>query len=170
MSQPLSRPVVVAFGSDLGDRRAAILAAARDVGLLLSAFTLSPLIETMPVGAGLERDPLYLNAVGVGLSAESPRALLTALLAIEHAAGRTRPYPNAPRVIDLDLILAGDDVIDVPGLRVPHPRFRERQFVLEPLAMIAPDLVDPVTGLSVDALWRRLLESTGSAIDPTKKG
>jgi 2-amino-4-hydroxy-6-hydroxymethyldihydropteridine diphosphokinase len=148
--------VVVAFGSNLGDRRSAILSAAAEVGRMLSNFRLSPLIETLPVGPGLEGDPLYLNAVGVGESAASARELLARLLAIEAAAGRTRPHPGAPRVIDLDLILAGDEVIDEPDLKVPHPRFRERGFVLEPLASLAPDLRDPVSGMTVDMLLRKL--------------
>ncbi len=75
----------------------------------------------------------------------SARALLEALLATEQARGRERPYANAPRTLDLDLILFGDAVLDEPGLTVPHPRFRERRFVLEPLAEIAPTLVDPVS-------------------------
>ena len=69
-----------------------------------------------------------------------PARLLDALLAIERDAGRERPYADAARTLDLDLILFGDAIIDEPGLTVPHPRFRERRFVLEPLAEIAPDL------------------------------
>jgi 2-amino-4-hydroxy-6-hydroxymethyldihydropteridine diphosphokinase len=80
--------------------------------------------------------------------------LLEALLSLEQAHGRIRTTPNAPRTLDLDLILYGDAVLDEPGLVVPHPRFRERLFVLEPLAEIANDLVDPATGLSVGELYR----------------
>ena len=80
------------------------------------------------------------------------RDLLTRLLAIEEERGRERPYPNAPRSLDLDLILFGDATIDEPGLVVPHPRFRERRFVLEPLAEIAADMKDPVTGKTVSEL------------------
>ncbi len=144
--------VVVAFGSNLGDRRQAIVDAARWVGDLLSGFTLSSIIETAPVGAGLEHDPPYLNAVGVGESDRPVRDVFEALRAIEARAGRTRPYPGAPRTLDLDLILAGNEVVDEGDLQIPHPRFRDRRFVLEPLAEIAPDLVDPVTGLSIRAL------------------
>ena len=151
----MGRIVAVAFGANLGDRRRAILDAAEQVAALLSRFKLSSLVETAPVGEGLEHDPPYLNAVGVGESALSARDVLDALRAIETAAGRTRPYPGAPRTLDLDLILAGDEVIEDADLRVPHPRFRERRFVLEPLAEIAPDLRDPVTGLTI----RELLEN-----------
>lgn len=155
MSNGVSRSIVVAFGSNLGDRRAQILTAATRVAGFLSNFRLSTLIETAPVGPGLEHDPPYLNAVGVGESALPARALLEALQAIEADAGRTRPYANAPRTLDLDLILVGEETAKEEGLAVPHPRFRDRRFVLEPLADIAPDLRDPVTGLTVRELLRR---------------
>ena len=101
--------------------------------------------------------------------AESSRSLLDALRGIEDRSGRMRSRVGAPRTLDLDLILAGDDVIEEPDLRVPHPRFRERQFVLEPLAAIAPDLRDPVTGRSIEDLWQRLREGK-PAVVPAKKG
>ena len=148
--------VVVAFGANLGDRRAAILSAAEAVGQFLSNFTLSDIIETAPVGAGLEEDPPYLNAVGVGEADRPVREIFERLRAVEHEAGRTRPFPGAPRTLDLDLILAGDTVIDEGDLQVPHPRFRERLFVLDPLVAIAPGIVDPVTGLTIGALRDRL--------------
>jgi 2-amino-4-hydroxy-6-hydroxymethyldihydropteridine diphosphokinase len=150
----------VAFGSNLGDRRRAILAASERVRALLSDFTLSTLIETQPVGAGLEHDPPFLNAVGVGLSSAPATDLLRTLLAIEHDLGRTRPFAGAPRVIDLDLILVGDEVVQEPGVEVPHPRFRERRFVLEPLAQIDPEVRDPVSGKTARELLAQL-ERTG---------
>ena len=148
--------VVIAFGSNLGDRHTAIREAANKVAALLSSFRLSRIIETQPVGEGLENDPPYLNAVGVGESSFSPRELFRELRSIETAAGRTRPYPGAPRTLDLDLILAGDQIVEEADLQVPHPRFRDRLFVLQPLAAIAPDLDDPVTGLTVRELLRAL--------------
>jgi 2-amino-4-hydroxy-6-hydroxymethyldihydropteridine diphosphokinase len=148
--------IVVAFGSNRGDRRQQILEAADQVASFLSGFRLSPLIETAPVGPGTEGQPPYLNAVGVGESELPPAALLARLQAIEEAAGRTRPYPNAPRTLDLDLILYGNEILETNGLQVPHPRFRERRFVLEPLLTLAPDLRDPLTGLTVSELRAQL--------------
>jgi 2-amino-4-hydroxy-6-hydroxymethyldihydropteridine diphosphokinase len=99
--------------------------------------------------------PRYLNGVVVGETSLTARALLHELLAIEHAAGRTRPSPLAPRTLDLDLILFGDERIREAGLVVPHPRFRDRLFVLEPLAEVAPDWIDPDSGVAVSALLQR---------------
>ena len=85
----------------------------------------------------------------MGETSLSARDLLTMLLDIEKRFGRERPFPGAPRTLDLDLILYGDDIIDTPDLLVPHPRFRERRFVLEPLAELAPELRHPVTKKTV---------------------
>ena len=143
--------VAVALGSNLGDRRAHLEFAVSTLRTLLERLAVSSFHDTVPVGvSGLQ--PLYLNAAAVGDTTLGARALLDALLAIEAARGRERPHPNAPRTLDLDLILYGDAIIDEPGLIVPHPRFRERAFVLEPLAEVAPDFCDPVTGKSVREL------------------
>lgn len=150
------RPIVIALGSNLAARDANIRQAADALALVLDNFTLSPIIETAPVGAGLENDPPYLNAVGVGESARPVREIFMALRRIEGAAGRTRPYQGAPRTLDLDLILAGEEIVDDADLQVPHPRFRDRPFVLDPLAEIAPDLVDPVTRLTIRELRDRV--------------
>ena len=113
--------------------------------------------DTAPVGVSPDH-PRYLNGVVVGETSLSARELLDRLLAIEAAAGRTRPSPMAPRTLDLDLILFGDQKIEEPGLTVPHPRFRERLFVLEPLAEVAPDWIDPVTGCRINELLSALLQ------------
>ena len=86
----------------------------------------------------------------------APADLLAALLAIERERGRSVPHRHAARTLDLDLILYGDWVVNEPGLAVPHPRFRERRFVLAPLAEVAGEWVDPVTGKTVSALLRSL--------------
>jgi 2-amino-4-hydroxy-6-hydroxymethyldihydropteridine diphosphokinase len=148
--------VAIAFGANLGDRRAALDFAVERLSFI-SNLVVSDVIETEPEGEGLQDQPLFLNAVAIGETSLSAGELLDTLLSIEHAYGRARPFAGAPRTLDLDLILLGDTQIDAPGLQVPHPRFRERFFVLGPLAELAPDLTDPVTGLKVWELLRNLL-------------
>ena len=142
--------VAIALGSNLGDRVAHLTLAAEGLHRLLSEFRLSTFHETEPVGVSAQ--PRFLNAAAIGITSLSAGELLQQLLSLETAYGRERPYAGAPRTLDLDLILYGEDVIDEPGLHVPHPRFRDRAFVLEPLAEIAPDWRDPVTGMTVAEL------------------
>jgi 2-amino-4-hydroxy-6-hydroxymethyldihydropteridine diphosphokinase len=148
---------VVAVGSNLGDRRAAIRFAAERLSPLMQGLSSSEIVETEPEGEGLQDQPLYLNAVLVGETSLGARELLDRLLEIEADFGRTRPAPGAARTLDLDLVLFGDQTIDEPGLQVPHPRFRERFFVLGPLAELEPDLRDPVSGMRIWELLRALL-------------
>ena len=148
-----ARTVVVALGSNMGDRRAHLRGAIRQLRQLLADLRVSSMIETEPVG--VEPQARFLNAVAVGSSQRDPEALLTELQAIEAEHERERPYPGAPRTLDLDLILVGDLRLTRPGLDLPHPRFRERRFVLEPLVELLPDVVDPVTGLRA----RQLLDA-----------
>jgi 2-amino-4-hydroxy-6-hydroxymethyldihydropteridine diphosphokinase len=145
----------VALGSNLGDRRAHLEFAVARLSGILSHLRVSSLHETEPVGAP-DPQPHFLNAAAVGETTVSARELLAALLGIEQQRGRERPFPGARRTLDLDLVLFGDLVLEEPGLIVPHPRFRERRFVLEPLCEVAPQLRDPVTGETIAALLGRL--------------
>jgi 2-amino-4-hydroxy-6-hydroxymethyldihydropteridine diphosphokinase len=151
---PLTVFVAVAIGSNLGDREQYLRDAIAALTPVMSDLRVSSFHDTAPVGVG--EQPRFLNAAATGLTTLSARELLDALLAIEARLGRTRPHPGAARTVDLDLILYGDQIIEARNLTVPHPRFRERRFVLEPLAEIAPDLVDPVTGRTVRELMRGL--------------
>jgi len=148
-------PVAVALGSNLGDREATLVAALDALRGLIPDLRASTFHDTAPVGVRSPQ-PRYLNAAAVGTTALSARSLLDALLAIEQSFGRERSFQNAPRTLDLDLVLYGREVIDEPGLVVPHPRFRDRAFVLEPLVEIAPQMSDPVTGKSIEELLRSL--------------
>jgi len=151
--------IAIALGSNLGDREAQLRGAVTALGPILTHLRVSSFRETEPVGVPMPQ-PMFLNAAAVGESTLSAPAILDVLFAIEQGFGRERPYELAPRTIDLDLILYGDTVIDTPGLTVPHPRFRERRFVLEPLAEIAPDWIDPVTGKTVSELFAALRHSS----------
>jgi 2-amino-4-hydroxy-6-hydroxymethyldihydropteridine diphosphokinase len=136
-------PVAIALGSNIGDRSASLMFALLRLDEVIGDVHVSNFHETDPVGVGPQ--PKFLNGAVIGVTTLTPRVLLDALLAIERAAGRTRPFDGAPRTLDLDLILYGDTIIDEAGLQIPHPRFRERLFVLAPLAEIAADWIDPVT-------------------------
>jgi 2-amino-4-hydroxy-6-hydroxymethyldihydropteridine diphosphokinase len=146
--------VAIALGSNLGDREATLAFGVAALSEVLSHLQQSSWYDTAPVGV-FEEQPRYLNGVVVGETALDARALLDRLLAIEQQAGRTRRSANASRTLDLDLILFGEDRIEEPGLVVPHPRFRERLFVLEPLAEVAPGWIDPATRLTVSALLQQ---------------
>ena len=149
--------VAIALGSNLGDRDSTLTAAAAQLAAFLDRFHLSSRHDTAPVGVS-DAQPRYLNAAAVGFTRLDPRALLARLQDIERAFGRERSVPNASRTLDLDLILYGDLVLSEPGLTIPHPRFRDRAFVLAPLAEVAPDMVDPVTGRMVSELAAALDE------------
>jgi 2-amino-4-hydroxy-6-hydroxymethyldihydropteridine diphosphokinase len=158
------RIVAVALGSNLGDRLGHLLHARARLEALLTDLRFSSIRETSPVGVPDEQ-PSYLNAVAVGSSAATPRALLTALLDIERERGRERPYPNAPRTLDLDLLLVGDLIVAEPDLVLPHSRMAGRAFVLEPLLEIeelagpAPRWHHPVTGRTVEEMLQELTRS-----------
>jgi 2-amino-4-hydroxy-6-hydroxymethyldihydropteridine diphosphokinase len=147
--------VAVAIGSNLGDRRAHVEWAFERLASILHNVKVSTIAETEPVGV-TDVQPPFLNAVVVGTTSLGPRELLAELHALERQRGRERPYRWAPRTLDLDLVLHGDLILDEDDITLPHPRFRERRFVLEPLAEVAPEAVDPVTGKTVGELLAAL--------------
>jgi len=152
---PTPVSVVVALGSNLGDRRGHIQWAVGRLSEHLAGLRVSPLIETEPEGVAAPQPP-YLNAVAIGLTSLPPKALLDCLLQIERDRHRERLGFRSPRTLDLDLILYGSRVISEADLEIPHPRFRDRRFVLEPLVQVEPDLIDPVTGKTVSELLELL--------------
>jgi 2-amino-4-hydroxy-6-hydroxymethyldihydropteridine diphosphokinase len=136
----------VGIGSNLGDRethlRAAIDLLAAEEGIELVA--VSQLRETEPVGP-VKQGPFLNGAVQLTTDLP-PRQLLERLLAVEQRLGRVRAERFGPRTIDLDLLVYGEEVVEEPGLTLPHPRLHERRFALEPLAELAPGLVVPGRG------------------------
>ncbi len=137
----------VALGSNLGNPLDTVDAAIDTLAALRGSIfkAMSSLYRTAPVG--LKHQPDFINAVVALDTRLPPRELLDELFAVEARFGRERSVRNAPRTLDLDLVLYGDLVQDDPGLTLPHPRMHERAFVLMPLAEIAPGLVVPGRGL-----------------------
>lgn len=132
----------VALGANLGDPQRALRDAMDRLAMLpgTTVTARSSLYRTAPVGT---TGPDFINAVVEMRTGLTAPELLEALLSMETEAGRERPWPNAPRTLDLDLLLYGGARIESPRLTVPHPRMNERAFVLVPLAEIAPALVPP---------------------------
>jgi 2-amino-4-hydroxy-6-hydroxymethyldihydropteridine diphosphokinase len=135
----------VGLGANLGDPQAALQDALRRMAALPGTTLLrhSSVYRTAPVAA---YGPDFFNAVAEVDTALEPLPLLRALHGIEQAHGRERPYRNAPRTLDLDLLLVGDRVVDAAELTLPHPRLHQRAFVLVPLLELAPDIVHPTLG------------------------
>ncbi|MBL7090678.1 2-amino-4-hydroxy-6-hydroxymethyldihydropteridine diphosphokinase [Acidovorax sp.] len=154
--------VYVGLGANLGERQAALRKALAAIDELPSTrvMRVSPLYGSAPVDAG---GPDYLNAVAELTTTLAPQALLSALQTIELSAGRERPYRNAPRTLDLDILWFGDRVIDTPTLTVPHPRMAERAFVLRPLADLVPERVDAAVLQAVASQDIHQLEGSGWA-------
>lgn len=142
--------VFLSLGSNVGDRAAQLSAGACALTTLGQIISVSPVYETAPVGE--LNQPAFLNATVEIETALAPLGLLNAVKSIENALGRTPRSHWGPREIDIDLVLWGDTVLTSESLTLPHPEFRNRRFVLAPLADIAPDACDPVTGMRIDAL------------------
>ena len=152
----------VGLGANLGERETALRSALAAIGRLpgTRVTRVSPLYGSAPVDAG---GPDYLNAVTELTTTLAPQALLEALQTIERGAGRERPYRNAPRTLDLDILWFGGQIIDSPALTVPHPRMAERAFVLRPLADLAPDRVEAAWLQAVASQDIQRLEGPGWA-------
>jgi 2-amino-4-hydroxy-6-hydroxymethyldihydropteridine diphosphokinase len=143
----------IALGSNLGDSGTilhnALLMLDQTPGI--AVIQASSWYRTVPIGPP---QPDYLNGCAVLEVAQTPEELLVLLQSIELQFGRVRGERWGARTLDLDLIFYGDLVLDLPNLQVPHPRMRERAFVLIPLAEIAPDWIEPVSQKSIDQLVR----------------
>ena len=139
----MSERAAIALGSNIEDPEAQVTRAFDEISALPETRLIrrSRLHRTRPVGYADQPD--FVNAMALVETALEPRALLDALLAIEQKHGRKRTIPNGPRTLDLDIIVYGQRVIDEPGLKVPHPRAKEREFVMAPLKEVWPDVVIP---------------------------
>ncbi len=139
--QPKAR-VYLSLGSNLGDRAANLRAAIRSLaGARFHVLQVSSFYETEPVGY-LDQ-PWFLNCVVEGETTRQPLELLDSFRSLEMVFRSKKPFPNGPRILDIDILLYGDRSLDTPELQIPHPRMLERKFVLAPLAEIAPQLQHP---------------------------
>ena len=142
----MSSSVLIAAGSNLGDRALFLRRAIDELRQVIHVVRISAFIETDPVDAP---PPKYLNAVIAGYTDLPPASLLDALHAIETRLGRRRTTRNAPRVIDLDLILHSAHLVRTPALTLPHPRYLGREFVRGPLRELGLRWRDPATGVRI---------------------
>jgi 2-amino-4-hydroxy-6-hydroxymethyldihydropteridine diphosphokinase len=156
MAEPVT--AAIALGANLGDRESNIREALRllDAHDAIRVVRVSDLMENEAVGSPAEA-PSFLNGVALLETTLTPGELLAVLLDVERNLGRERGERNAPRTLELDLLLYGDRVIDQPGLQVPHPRMHERTFVLWPLLQVAPKAADPRTGEPYAEAYHRLI-------------
>jgi 2-amino-4-hydroxy-6-hydroxymethyldihydropteridine diphosphokinase len=143
MSSPES--VVIALGSNRGDRRRNLLRAIEELRRVITVVRVSSIHDTEPVDAP-QGSPRFLNMVIAGHTTLTPEQLLSHLLDIEHRLGRVRGARNAPRTIDLDLIFHGGNIRRTRELTLPHPRYRDREFVMKPLRELQLGWKDPLTG------------------------
>jgi 2-amino-4-hydroxy-6-hydroxymethyldihydropteridine diphosphokinase len=148
----VSTRAFVGLGANLGPREVTLLRAVDLLGAAdgVEVVAVSQLRETEP--EGVVDQPTFLNGAAALDTTLSARELLDLLHSVERELGRVRAERWGPRTVDLDLLVFGDEVVDEPGLTVPHPRLAERRFALEPLAELDPELVVPGLGRVADAL------------------
>ncbi|MBA4378313.1 MAG: 2-amino-4-hydroxy-6-hydroxymethyldihydropteridine diphosphokinase [Gemmatimonas sp.] len=169
--RPGEETVTLGLGSNLGDRLASLRRGWAAVGALdgVRPLDCSGIWETAYVGPGGAQPP-YLNACARIATVLAPRALLTALQRIERDCGRPPATHLRPRILDLDILLFGDRLVREPDLVIPHPRLRERAFVLEPLAELDPGLILPDSGLTVGAVRAIIRAAGGPPVRPLPGG
>jgi 2-amino-4-hydroxy-6-hydroxymethyldihydropteridine diphosphokinase len=151
---PMPRLAYLSLGSNIGDRDAHLREAIRRLESAGKLRFVSSIYETEPVE--FTDQPQFLNRAVALETSSTPEQLMLQLLTIEKAMGRERIQKKGPRTIDLDILLFGEEVVDTPGLTIPHPAMQHRRFVLEPLAEIAPHALHPVLKRTVRELLDEL--------------
>jgi 2-amino-4-hydroxy-6-hydroxymethyldihydropteridine diphosphokinase len=158
----VSELAYLSLGSNLGDRAANLRAAIAELELAGRIRAVSGFYETQPVD--VPNQPWFLNCVIVIETDKTPREMLRLALNIEAAMGRLRMRDKGARNIDIDIVLFGDQVVNEPGLKIPHPAMHQRRFVLEPLVEIAPQALHPELGKTAQELLAALPLGQGQAV------
>jgi 2-amino-4-hydroxy-6-hydroxymethyldihydropteridine diphosphokinase len=141
------------LGSNLANRQAYLQKGIHDLEQRgVRIVRTASVYETEPKDA--EGQPWFLNTVVEASTTLSPRGLLDVCLSVENQNQRIRTKPNGARTLDIDILFYGDEVVEEDGLSIPHPRFSDRKFVLVPLAEIAPDFIDPLSGKTITTLLK----------------
>lgn len=156
--------IALALGSNQGDRMTALRAAVKALAPYVEIDKTSPVYETAALY--VEDQPLFLNAALTGTTKLAPLALLWNIKRIETELGRTPTFRFGPRIIDIDIIFYGDQVIDTPELIIPHKHVAEREFVLRPLTDIAPDWKHPQTGKTVAEMFAAVPDTSPKNLGP----
>jgi 2-amino-4-hydroxy-6-hydroxymethyldihydropteridine diphosphokinase len=136
------KTVYLSLGTNLGDREENLRAAIAKLAEIGNVIAVSSFYETEPVDVGAQ--PWFLNCAVKFETEKMPRQLISSILSLEQSMGRQRRQNKSPRTIDIDVLLFGSSIIEIPSLTIPHPRLHQRRFVLEPLTEIAPDVRHPV--------------------------
>jgi 2-amino-4-hydroxy-6-hydroxymethyldihydropteridine diphosphokinase len=165
--------IFLSLGANQGDRQSNLEQALQRLEKVITIQAISSLYETEPVGEGgkpLPYDqPLFLNLACQGRTNLEPTTVLTALKEIEASMGRLPSFRNAPRPIDIDILLYNNLQINLPQLVIPHPRMRERAFVLIPLAEIAPFTIEPISGQTIQQMASNIAPQGISKIGTVSK-
>lgn len=158
MIPPDQTRVILALGSNLGDRFENLQQALKEISMRVSIIKTSSVYETPPWG--YSNQPVFFNQVLSGNTSLNPDELLTFVKNIENSMGRVKNFQNGPRLIDIDILLFGEQIINSEKLVIPHPRMLERSFVMLPLAEIEPELIIPGTNKKVLELLQNV-DKTG---------
>lgn len=150
----MTRPVYLSLGSNLGNRSDNLRRAIDALRDVVTVDAISSLYASAPVG--VTDQPEFLNMALVAETNVEPLPLLGHVKQVEEAVGRTTTYRWGPRVVDIDIVLYGGLILETPELTIPHPQMAERAFVLIPLAEIAPNVIDPQSGLTLRRLADRV--------------